>query len=148
MAVFNIIAAVPTHLSESQVEVWTLIGSLQQLDSLCFQPFCYRSSAVFGIIVLLMTQFGKSFSCWIGGLILDSRILWYEESWFNHCKTSPHHQPSTTVPDCCELWSNISTLVSSVPQVLCFIQLQLCKMKVRFSTSDQMNPFLPLAADV
>ena len=45
----------PQHLS--QVEVWTLTGPLQHLYSFLFQTFCCRFAAVFGIIVLLMTQF-------------------------------------------------------------------------------------------
>jgi len=41
----------PQHFS--QVEVWTLIGKVQYLDSCLFQPFCYRFAGVLGIIVLL-----------------------------------------------------------------------------------------------
>lgn len=32
--------------------VWTLTGTLQQLDSLLFLPFCFRFTGVFGIITL------------------------------------------------------------------------------------------------
>ena len=67
----------PQHFS--QVEVWTLTGPLQHLDSLLFHTFCCRSAAVFGIIVLLMSQFQPSFSCGTDGLTSDSRILWYPE---------------------------------------------------------------------
>ena len=38
-----------------------------------------RFAAVFGIIVLLMTQFQPSFSCQTDGLTFDSKILWYTE---------------------------------------------------------------------
>lgn len=37
----------------SLFEVWNLIGSLQHLDSFLFQTFCYRFTAVLGVIVLL-----------------------------------------------------------------------------------------------
>ena len=63
----------------SQVEVWPLTGSLQHPDSFLLQTFCCRSAAVFGIIVLLMTQLQPSFSCHTDGLTFDSRILWYTE---------------------------------------------------------------------
>ena len=53
----------------NQVGVWTFTGPLQHLDSSLFQTFCCRSAAVFGIIVLLMTQFQPSFICQTDGLI-------------------------------------------------------------------------------
>ena len=63
----------------NQVEVWTLTGPLQHLESFLFQTFCCRFAAVFGIIVLLMSQYQPSFSCRTDGLTFDSRILWYPE---------------------------------------------------------------------
>ncbi|MED6244705.1 hypothetical protein ATANTOWER_021680 [Ataeniobius toweri] len=50
--------------SVNQSEVRPLTGPLQHSDPCFFKPFCYRSAAMFGIIALLVTQFGPSFSCW------------------------------------------------------------------------------------
>jgi len=49
----------PQHFN--QVEVWTLTGPLQRLDSFLFQTFWCIFAAVFRIIVLLMTKFQPSF---------------------------------------------------------------------------------------
>ena len=97
----------PQHFN--QVEVWTLTGPFQNLDSFLFHTFCCWFAAVSWIIVLLMIQFQPSFSCQTDGLRFDSRILLYtgvncqlndcKVSRSCGCKTCPHHYLSSTMLD-------------------------------------------------
>ena len=125
----------------------TLTGPLQHLDSFLFQTFCCRSAAVFGIIVLLMSQFQPSFSCRTDGLTSDSRILWYPEEFKVDCKilclqnkpksSALHHRNEVFVLICCVCFSpNVLLCITTkhlhfglvcpkdiVPKVLLFVQI-------------------------
>ena len=108
-----------------QVEVWTLTGPLQHLDSFLFHTFCCRSAAVFGIIVLLMSQFQPSFSCQTDGLTSDSRKLWYTEEFTVDSMTARCPGPVTAEqaqiisppPPCSILWV-------VCPDMLCLVLVQ------------------------
>ena len=132
----------PQHFS--QVEVWTLTGALQHLDSFLCHTFCCRSAGFSPALAvgqmashLNLEYFGIQRSSW-----------WTQRSC--GCRTSPNHQPSTTVLDswyevfvliCC-VWFPPNVLLcirtkhlhfglvcpkDIVPEVLCFVQMQLCK---------------------
>lgn len=53
------------------------LGCCNSLDSFLFQPFFCRFAAVFGLIVLLVTQFGPGSSCRVDGHTILCGICWY-----------------------------------------------------------------------
>lgn len=70
-------AKIRTPQRKAVFEVWTLTGTLQHLDYFILQLFCCRFAGLLVVIVLLHNTVLASFSCWIDGMTLDSRILWY-----------------------------------------------------------------------
>ena len=129
----------------SHVEVWTMTGSLQHLYSFLLLPSFCRFAAVFGIIVLLMTQFQPNFSSQTDGLTFDFRTLCYTEELVVDSLTArcpgpvAAEQTKMISPPpacltvgmryvfgvlrtwCCVSWSNIREV---------FFHMQLCKPKL------------------
>ena len=82
-----------------------------------FHTLCCRFAAVFGIIVLLTTEFQSSISCWTENLTFDSRILWYTERFIADSVTaSSNHHPSNTMLDS---WYEVFLLCLIWSQMMC-----------------------------
>lgn len=122
----------------NQVKVWTLTRPLQDLDVFLFQSFCHRSAGHFGIIVLLMTQFGLNCSIWLWNILINS-------SW----STWKQAQIITPPPPCLIVW--IRCLVFSKLSLnwmrdfkshKCYVKLSLDSVAAASLTSFLMSPLL------
>lgn len=93
----------PQHLVV--VEVWTLTGSLQNIDYFSFQPFCCKFAAVFGITDLLHDPI---LAC-VGQMASHLKRLQVAQAMWMPSTTAPHSWYEVLVLICCDwLFSNVA----------------------------------------